>query len=58
MKSTTAKFKTIMNSGQARNYVIKIDLTLANNTVLNLTEADIWEDTFSIDTASSGNRRI
>ena len=54
MKSTTAGFKTIMASGQARNYVIKIDLTLANSTVLHLTEADIWQDSFTIDTASSG----
>lgn len=54
MKSTTAGFKTIMNSGNARRYKIKIDLTLADNTTKHLTEADIWEDSFSIDTASSG----
>ena len=54
MKSTTAGFKTIMNSGSARNYLIKVDLTLADNTVLHLTEADIWEDSFGIETASSG----
>lgn len=54
MKSTTAGFKTIMASGSARNYVIKVDLTLANNTVLHLTEADIWEDSFGIEMASSG----
>lgn len=54
MKTTTNKFKTIMASGNARNYLIKIDLTLADNTVLHLTESDIWEDSFAIDTASSG----
>lgn len=47
-----------MASGNAREYVVKIDLTLAdsdtNPTVLHLTEADIWNDTFSIETASSG----
>ena len=55
MKTTTSGFKNIMASGKARNYLIKIDLTLANNTVLHLDESDIWEDSFSIDTASSGN---
>ena len=54
MKSVTSGYKTIINSGNRRHYLIKIDMTLANNTVLHLTEADIWEDTFSIDTASSG----
>ena len=54
MKSTTAKFKQIMAAATARDYLIKIDLTLADNTVLHLTEADIWEDSFSIETASSG----
>lgn len=54
MKSTTQGYKDILASGQARKYVIKIDLTLADNTVLHLTEADIWEDSFGIETASSG----
>ena len=54
MKTTTAGFKSIMSSGAARNYVIKVDLTLADNTVLHLTEADIWQDSFGIETASSG----
>ena len=43
-----------MTSGSARNYVIKVDLTLADSTVLHLTEADIWEDSFGIEMASSG----
>lgn len=54
MKSTTSGYKTIISSGNRRHYLIKIDLTLANNTVLHLTNADIWEDSFGIDTASSG----
>ena len=54
MKSTSAKFKQIMAAATARKYLIKIDLTLADNTVLHLTEANIWEDSFSISTASSG----
>jgi len=54
MRATSQKFKQIMASGNARDYVVKVDLTLADNTVLHLTEADIWEDSFSIETASSG----
>lgn len=58
MKATTPKFKQIMASGNARDYVVKVDLTLADDpntpTVLHLTEEDIWNDSFSIETASSG----
>ena len=58
MRATTPKFKQIMASGNARDYVIKIDLTLADDpntpTVLHLTEEDIWNDSFSVETASSG----
>ena len=57
MKATTPKFKQIMASGNARDYVIKVNLTLAddpnNPTVLHLTEEDIWNDSFSLETASS-----
>lgn len=54
MKATTPKFKQIMASGNAREYVVKIDLVLADETELTITENDIWEDSFSISTASSG----
>lgn len=58
MRSTTNKFKQIMSSGSARNYVVKIDITLAdslvNPTILHLTEADLWDESFSVETASSG----
>lgn len=54
MRTTTQTFKRIMASGSARKYLVKIDLTLADNTVLHLTEADIWDNTFKIETASSG----
>ena len=54
MKTTTSGYKTLIASKNARSYLLKIDLTLANNTVLHLTGEDIWEDSFSIDTASSG----
>ena len=58
MKTTSAKFKQILASKNAREYVIKIDLELANGTDLELTGADIWSDTFSIDTASSGTSSL
>lgn len=54
MKTTSAKFKQILAGKGARTYLIKIDLELANGTTLHLDGGDIWEDTFSIDTASSG----
>ena len=58
MRATTPKFKQIMASGNARDYAIKVDLTLADDpntpTVLQFTEEDIWNDSFSIETASSG----
>ena len=57
MKATTPKFKQIMASGNARDYVVKVDLTLADDpntpTVLHLTKEDIWNDSFSLETASS-----
>lgn len=43
-----------MQAGTARNYLLNITLTLADNTVLPLTEEDIWMDSFKINTASSG----
>lgn len=54
MKTTTATFKQILSNKTARKYLIKVDMTLANNTTLHLTEDDIWEDSFGIETASSG----
>lgn len=57
MRATTPKFKQIMANGNARDYVVKVDLTLADDpttpTVLHLDESDIWNDSFSIETASS-----
>ena len=53
MKSTSATFKQILANKTARKYLIKVDMTLANNTTLHLTEDDIWEDSFGIETASS-----
>lgn len=54
MKSTSSTYKQIMASGNARNYNVQINMTLADETTLTLTEDDIWADSFEIDTASSG----
>ena len=54
MRSTTSTFKQIMASKTARKYLVNIYLTLADYTQLTLTEQDIWSDSFSISTASSG----
>lgn len=54
MKTTTARFKSILSGKGARNYLVKIDLTPVGRSTLHLTSEDIWEDSFSIDTASSG----
>ena len=54
MKATTPKFKQIMASGNARNYFVTVNMTLADETTLTLTEEDIWNDSFAIETASSG----
>ena len=54
MRSVTSGFKTILNSGAARKYLIEIDFNLEDSTSFTLTEADIWEDSFSMETASSG----
>ena len=54
MKTTSNKFKQIMASGAARKYLCNIYFTLADNTTFTLTEDDIWEDSFKIDTATSG----
>ena len=58
MRATSALYKQIIASGNARDFVVKVDMTLAddpiNPTVLHLTEEDIWSGSFAIDTASSG----
>ena len=54
MRTTTPTYKQLMASGNARKFKINVNMTLADNTPLTLTEEDIWSDSFSIDTASSG----
>lgn len=54
MKATSAKYKEILASGNARKFVCTIYMTLADNTQLTLTQEEIWEDSFKIETASSG----
>ena len=54
MRTTSAKYKEILASGNARKFVCTIYLTLADDTELTLTQEEIWEDSFKIETASSG----
>jgi len=54
MRTTSAKYKEILASGNARKFVCTIYLTLADDTQLTLTQEEIWEDSFKIETASSG----
>lgn len=58
MKTTTAAYKRIIASGGSRNFLINVDITLTDGTRLTLTEEDIWADSFSIDTASSGKSSL
>ena len=55
MKATSSTYKQLIATGNTRTYKVKIVMTLANGTVLpDITEADIWADSFKIDTAVSG----
>lgn len=54
MRSTTPKYKQIIASGDTRDYLITVNMTLADNTQLTLNESDIWAGSFKIETASSG----
>ena len=58
MKTTTAAYKRIIASGDSRKFLVNINMTLKDGTSLTLTEEDIWADSFSIDTASSGKSSL
>ena len=53
MRSTTATYKQIISSGYTRDWVVTINMTLADNTSLTITEADIMQNSFRVMTASS-----
>ena len=55
MRLVSDYYKDKIRSGETRNFLIKIDLTLADDTTLTLTEHDIIADSFKILTASSGD---
>ena len=55
MRLVSDYYKDKIRSGDTRNFLIKIDLTLADDTRLTLTEHDIIADSFKILTASSGD---
>lgn len=54
MRAVSSTYKQIIASGATRNFTVKIMMTLADNTSLTITDADIIEQSFKILTASSG----
>ena len=55
MRAVSSTYKQIIASGNTRNYVVTINMTLADNTALTITEEDIMQSSFKILTASSGS---
>lgn len=58
MRAVSSTYKQIIASGETRKYVVRIDLNLANNTSLTITDADIMENSFKVLTASSGQSSL
>lgn len=58
MKTTTAAYKQIIASGDTRNWLVNINLTLADNTPLTLTESNIMQGSFKILSASSSDSSL
>lgn len=54
MKSTTSTYKQIIASGDTRKFLVTINLTLADDTQITITEADIMDNSFKLLSASSG----
>ena len=54
MQNISDKFKEQLNKGN-RNYNAYVDITLSDETVLNITNSDIWQGSFSIEDSVSGD---
>jgi len=54
MKSTTSTYKQIIASGNTRKFHVTVNLTLADDTQITITEADIMDNSFKLLSASSG----
>lgn len=54
MQNISDKFKEQLNKGN-RNYNAYVDITLSDGTVLNITNSDIWQGSFSIEDSVSGD---
>lgn len=52
MKSLTREFRRVMANDE-QNYLVYADITLSNNTTLNLTNSEIWTGGFSYEEAVS-----
>ena len=55
MRSTSSTYKQIIASGETRNWKVNINMTLADDTQLTLTEENIMQGSFKIMTASSSD---
>ena len=55
MRTVTPTYKQIIASGNTRQFHVKIEMTLADETELTLTDANIMTGSFKYETASSGN---
>ena len=54
MRATTATYKQIIASGKTRNFLVTVNMTLADDTSLTITEENIMQGSFKILSASSG----
>lgn len=54
MRSTSSTYKQIIASGNTRKFHVTVNLTLADNTQITITEADIMDNSFKLLSASSG----
>ena len=60
MINASNEFKAIVNGQGSKNYIAKVKITLADNTVINADNSDIWQGGIQIteQTTSSGNLDI
>ena len=54
MRAVSSTYKSIIASGETRLFHVRINMTLADETALVLTDSDIMSGTFEMESASSG----
>ena len=55
MINVSTEFRNEMTQDDNRNFIPYADITLADGTVLNLTEKEIWQESFKIEDATSAS---